>query len=49
VLRDRVWIDGKLVEDTFDWHAQDKEGNIRYFGENSREIKHGKVVSTEGS
>jgi hypothetical protein len=20
VLRDRVWIDGKLVEDTFDWH-----------------------------
>ena len=49
VLRDRVWIDGKLVEDTFDWHAQDKEGNIRYFGENSREIKHGKVISTEGS
>lgn len=49
VLRDRVWIDGKLVEDTFDWHAQDKEGNIWYFGEKSREIEHGKVVSTEGS
>jgi hypothetical protein len=49
VLRDRVWIDGKLVEDTFDWHAQDKKGNVWYFGENSREIKGGKVVSTEGS
>ena len=24
VVRDRVWIDGELVEDTFDWHAQDK-------------------------
>jgi hypothetical protein len=49
VLRDRVWIDGELVEDTFDWHAQDKEGNVWYFGENSREIENGKVVSTEGS
>jgi hypothetical protein len=49
VVRDRVWIDGGLVEDTFDWHAQDKQGNVWYFGENSREIKNGKVVSTEGS
>ena len=49
VVRDRVWIDGELVEDTFDWHAQDKEGNVWYFGENSREIENGKVVSTEGS
>jgi hypothetical protein len=49
VVRDRVWIDGELVEDTFDWHAQDKEGNVWYFGENSREIENGKVLSTEGS
>ena len=49
VLRYRVWIDGKLVEDTFDWHAQDKDGTGWYFGENSREIENGKVVSTEGS
>ncbi len=49
VLRDRVWIDGKLVEDTFDWHAQDKKGTAWYFGENSREIENGEVVSTEGS
>ena len=49
VLRDRVWIDRKVVEDTFDWHAQDKEGNVWYFGENSREIENGEVVSTEGS
>jgi hypothetical protein len=49
VLRDRVWIDGKLVEDTFDWHAQDKKGTAWYFGENSKEIENGEVVSTEGS
>ena len=49
VLRDRVWIDRKVVEYTFDWHAQDKEGNVWYFGENSREIENGEVVSTEGS
>ena len=28
VVRDRVWVDGELVEDTFDWFAQDTEGNV---------------------
>ncbi len=49
VVRDRVWIDGELVEDTFDWFAQDKDGNVWYFGEDSKEYEGGKVVSTEGS
>jgi hypothetical protein len=49
VLRDRVWVDGELVEDTFDWHAQDKDGNVWYFGENTKEYENGKVVSTKGS
>ena len=49
VVRDRVWIDNELVEDTFDWHAQDKDGNVWYFGEDSKEMKDSVVVSTEGS
>jgi hypothetical protein len=49
VVRDRVWEDGELVEDTFDWYAQDKEGNVWYFGEDSSEIEDGEVVSKEGS
>jgi hypothetical protein len=49
IVRDRVWVDDELVEDTFDWYAQDKEGNVWYFGEDSKEIEDGKVVSTEGS
>jgi hypothetical protein len=48
VVDDRVWAHGKLSEKTFDWYAQDKKGNVWYFGENSKEYKNGKV-STEGS
>ena len=49
VVRDRVWVDGELVEDTFDWFVQDKAGNVWYFGEDSKEYEGGKVVSAEGS
>jgi hypothetical protein len=47
-VRDRVWND-ELIEDTRDWYAQDREGNVWYFGENAKEIDHGLVVSLEGS
>lgn len=33
VVRDRVTIDGVIVEDTFDWYAQDDAGNVWYMGE----------------
>ncbi len=49
VVRDEVSVGGEVVELTFDWYAQDAEGNVWYFGEDSREIKNGEVVSTEGS
>jgi hypothetical protein len=39
-----------LVEDTFDWHAQDDSGNVWYLGEDTKELDaNGNVVSTEGS
>jgi hypothetical protein len=49
VVHDVVTEDGGLVEDTFDWYGQDKDGNIWYLGEETKEYENGKVVSTEGS
>jgi len=49
VVRDRVWVDDELAEETFDWYAQDKDGNVWYFGEDSKEYEDGEVVSIEGS
>jgi hypothetical protein len=37
------------VEDTQDWFAQDTDGNVWYLGEDTKELDHGQVVSTEGS
>ena len=45
----KEYEDGELVEDTLDWYAQDKDGNVWYFGEDSKEIEEGEVVSTAGS
>ncbi|MFN0150094.1 MAG: hypothetical protein ACKVU1_05180 [bacterium] len=49
IVRDRVYLDGELIEDTFDWFAQDAAGNVWYLGEDSKEIENDEVVSTEGS
>ncbi len=49
VVRDRVWEDNELVEDTYDWYSQDSDGNVWYFGEESYEIEDGEIESTEGS
>jgi hypothetical protein len=32
-VRDRVYEDGVLTEDTLDWYAQDDRGNVWYLGE----------------
>ena len=50
VVHDRAYEDGVLVEDTFDWYAQDRAGNVWYFGEDTKELdEDGNVISTEGS
>ena len=49
VVRDTVTQNGALVEDTFDWYAQDRRGNVWYLGEATKEYEKGKVVSTAGS
>lgn len=48
VVRDVVSIDGVVIEDTFDWYAQDKDGNVWYLGEDSTEFD-GDKVDTAGS
>jgi hypothetical protein len=42
---------GIVVENTFDWYAQDVAGNVWYFGEDTKELDPvtGAVISTEGS
>ena len=49
ITHDQSYKDGELAEDTYDWYAQDRDGNIWYFGEDTKEIENGVAVSTEGS
>lgn len=50
VVHHLSYEDGGLIEDTFDWFAQDVEGNVWYFGEDTKELdENGNVISTEGS
>jgi hypothetical protein len=49
VVHDVVTEDGQVKEDTLDWYAQDKAGNLWYLGEDTKEYEDGKVSSTEGS
>lgn len=49
VVHDQVFLEGELTEDTFDWFAQDSDGNVWYLGEQSCEVENGQCVSTEGS
>jgi hypothetical protein len=54
VIRDRVWEfddEGEkvLIEDTFDWLAQDNFGNVWYFGEIAKNFEDGELIDVEGS
>jgi hypothetical protein len=49
VVHDVLMKQGKVAEDTYDWYSQDKQGNVWYFGEATKEISPGRMVSTQGS
>jgi len=49
VVRDTVTVDGVLLEDTRDWFAQDREGNVWYLGEHAENYEDGELVDTDGS
>mgnify|MGYP007073225855 FL=1 len=40
IVRDRVYLDGLLIEDTFDWYAQDLQGNVWYMGEDVTDFEY---------
>jgi hypothetical protein len=40
---------GAVIEDTFDWYAQDAVGNVWYLGEDTAEFENGRITSRAGS
>jgi hypothetical protein len=50
VVSDKLYLSGKLEERTLDYYAQDTDGNVWYFGEDTAELKpNGEVKTTEGT
>lgn len=49
VVRDRLYADGDVVEDTTDWYTQDRAGSVWYLGEATATLKDGRVVDRSGS
>lgn len=50
IQRDRAFEQGVIVEDTFDYYAQDAAGNVWYFGEdvmNYRYDEEGELIGTD--
>ena len=49
VVRDTVRLNGAVTEDTIDWYAQDRSGNVWYFGESTAEFEDGLITNIDGS
>ena len=49
VYNDRVFHNGQLIEETQDYIAQDKEGNVWYFGEEVDNYEDGKLKDHQGA
>jgi len=49
VVRDIVSLDGQVIEDTYDWYAQDIDGNVWYMGEDVSNYESGVLEDKEGS
>jgi hypothetical protein len=50
IVADRLFQNGRLLERTSDYYAQDVCGDVWYFGEDTAELDaHGRVVDTSGS
>ena len=49
IVHDQVTQGGQVAEDTYDWYAQDADGNLWYLGEDTTEYENGKPKTKEGS
>src|SRR5256886_4425431 len=48
-VKDSVFTNGVLTEDTLDWFAQDRDGNVWYFGEHTHELEDGLITTIDGT
>ena len=49
VVRDTVTLNGQLIEETYDWYAQDTSGNVWYLSEDVSNYESGQFVGKAGS
>ncbi|MCC7189809.1 MAG: hypothetical protein IT312_13800 [Anaerolineales bacterium] len=49
VLHDTVFVNGVIVEETYDWFAQDKDGNVWYLGEEVDNYVNGALTNHAGA
>ena len=49
IVRDRIWWNDQLIDDTKDFYAQDKQGNVWYFGETVDNYQEGRIRDHSGS
>lgn len=49
VVKDVVRLNDEIVEESYDWYAQDKDGNVWYFGEDVTSFKNGIAGDKQGS
>jgi hypothetical protein len=49
VVHDTVMLNGQLIEDTFDWYAQDRAGKVWYLGEEVSNYEDGVYVDSHGA
>ncbi len=49
VVLSREYQGDELIEETWDWYAQDADGSVWYFGEDTKKYHTGEIISTAGS
>jgi hypothetical protein len=49
VIHDTVYLNDQMIEDTFDWYAQDPDGNVWYLGEDTTEYVNGQPTCNCGA
>jgi hypothetical protein len=49
VVYDVVFLEGQIIEETWDWYAQDATGNVWYLGEDTCEFEDGLCVEHAGA
>jgi hypothetical protein len=49
VVKDVMRTNGEISELTYDWYAQDREGNVWYFGEDTAEYNNGRLLNRHGA